>query len=59
MYLIDKAAAYSNEIRYVGCAVGMTVVGFVLYTGTEGYAALFALCLYVVYATSWGWRVGP
>ncbi|MCQ1057674.1 MFS transporter, partial [Photobacterium sp. ZSDE20] len=38
-----------------GCAVGMTVVGYVLYTGTEGYAALFALCLYVVsYATSWG-----
>ncbi|PSW12233.1 MFS transporter [Photobacterium rosenbergii] len=56
MYLIDKVGRLPlMKYGTFGCAVGMTVVGFVLYTGTEGYAALFALCLYVVsYATSWG-----
>ncbi|MGR5065478.1 sugar porter family MFS transporter [Photobacterium sp. DNB22_13_2] len=56
MYLIDKVGRLPlMKYGTFGCAVGMTVVGYVLYTGTEGYAALFALCLYVVsYATSWG-----
>ncbi|MBY5946549.1 sugar porter family MFS transporter [Photobacterium rosenbergii] len=56
MYLIDKVGRLPlMKYGTFGCAVGMSVVGFVLYTGTEGYAALFALCLYVVsYATSWG-----
>jgi MFS transporter, SP family, xylose:H+ symportor len=56
MYLIDKVGRLPlMKYGTLGCALGMTIVGYVLYTGTEGYAALFALCLYVVaYATSWG-----
>jgi MFS transporter, SP family, xylose:H+ symportor len=56
MYLIDKVGRLPlMKYGTFGCALGMTIVGYVLYTGTEGYAALFALCLYVVaYATSWG-----
>ncbi|WP_434360945.1 sugar porter family MFS transporter [Parasalinivibrio latis] len=56
MYLIDKVGRLPlMKWGTLGCAIGMTVVGFVLYQGTTGYAALFALCLYVVsYATSWG-----
>ncbi len=56
MYLIDKVGRLPlMKWGTLGCAIGMTVVGFVLFQGTTGYAALFALCLYVVsYATSWG-----
>lgn len=56
MYLIDKVGRLPlMKWGTLGCAVGMTVVGFVLYQETAGYAALFALCLYVIsYATSWG-----
>ncbi|MGF1725291.1 sugar porter family MFS transporter [Photobacterium nomapromontoriensis] len=56
MYLIDKVGRLPlMKYGTLGCALGMFVVGYVLYTQTEGYAALFALCLYVVaYATSWG-----
>ncbi len=56
MYLIDKVGRLPlMKYGTFGCAFGMFVVGYVLYQQTEGYAALFALCLYVVsYATSWG-----
>ncbi|OIN27923.1 sugar porter family MFS transporter [Vibrio barjaei] len=56
MYLIDKVGRLPlMKYGTFGCALGMFVVGYVLYQQTEGYAALFALCLYVVsYATSWG-----
>ncbi|MGL6259894.1 sugar porter family MFS transporter [Vibrio sp. WXL103] len=56
MYLIDKVGRLPlMKFGTFGCALGMFVVGHVLYNQTEGYAALFALCLYVVsYATSWG-----
>ncbi len=56
MYLIDKVGRLPlMKYGTFGCAIGMFVVGYVLYQQTEGYAALFALCLYVVsYATSWG-----
>lgn len=56
MYLIDKVGRLPlMKYGTFGCAIGMLIVGFVLYRQTEGYAALFALCLYVVsYATSWG-----
>ena len=56
MYLIDKVGRLPlMKYGTFGCAFGMFVVGYVLYQQTEGYAALFALCLYVLsYATSWG-----
>ncbi|OLQ72139.1 D-xylose-proton symporter [Photobacterium proteolyticum] len=56
MYLIDKVGRLPlMKYGTFGCAFGMFIVGYVLYQQTEGYAALFALCLYVVsYATSWG-----
>ncbi len=56
MYLIDKVGRLPlMKFGTMGCAFGMFVVGYVMYQQTEGYAALFALCLYVVaYATSWG-----
>lgn len=56
MYLIDKVGRLPlMKWGTLGCALGMMIVGYVLYTQTTGYAALFALCLYVVsYATSWG-----
>ena len=56
MYLIDKVGRLPlMKYGTFGCAFGMFIVGYVLYQQTEGYAALFALCLYVIsYATSWG-----
>ncbi|WP_116472645.1 sugar porter family MFS transporter [Zobellella maritima] len=56
MYLIDKVGRLPlMKYGTLGCALGMFIVGYVLYQQTEGYMALFALCLYVVaYATSWG-----
>ncbi|MBV7299451.1 sugar porter family MFS transporter [Enterovibrio paralichthyis] len=56
MYLIDKVGRLPlMKWGTLGCAFGMFIVGYVLYQQTEGYAALFALCLYVVsYAVSWG-----
>ncbi|WP_019274789.1 sugar porter family MFS transporter [Vibrio coralliilyticus] len=56
MYLIDKVGRLPlMKWGTLGCALSMTYVGFVVYNQSEGYSALFALCLYVVsYATSWG-----
>ncbi len=56
MYLIDRVGRLPlMKYGTFGCAFGMFIVGYVLYQQTEGYMALFALCLYVVaYATSWG-----
>lgn len=56
MYLIDKVGRLPlMKWGTLGCAVSMTVVGFVLYKETTGYTALFALFLYVIsYAVSWG-----
>ncbi|WP_157373121.1 MFS transporter, partial [Vibrio coralliirubri] len=40
MYLIDKVGRLPlMKYGTLGCALGMTIVGYVLYTGTEGYAA--------------------
>ncbi|WP_299495567.1 sugar porter family MFS transporter [uncultured Shewanella sp.] len=56
MYLIDKVGRLPlMKYGTLGCAFSLFIVGYVLYQQTHGYAALFALCLYVVaYATSWG-----
>ena len=56
MYLIDKMGRLPLMIwGTLGCAISMTIVGFVMYSQSTGYTALFALCLYVIsYATSWG-----
>lgn len=56
MYLIDKVGRLPlMKWGTFGCALSMTVVGYVLYKETTGYAALFALFLYVIsYAVSWG-----
>ena len=56
MYLIDKVGRLPlMKWGTFGCAISMTIVGYVLYKETTGYAALFALFLYVIsYAVSWG-----
>ncbi|MDV6254378.1 sugar porter family MFS transporter [Vibrio sp. EA2] len=56
MYLIDRMGRLPLMIwGTLGCAISMTIVGFVMYNQATGYTALFALCLYVIsYATSWG-----
>jgi len=56
MYLIDKVGRLPlMKWGTMGCAVSMTIVGYVLYKEATGYAALFALFLYVIsYAVSWG-----
>ncbi|CAH0537111.1 sugar porter family MFS transporter [Vibrio marisflavi] len=56
MYLIDRVGRLPlMKWGTLGCALSMTYIGFVLYNQSTGYAALFAICLYVVsYATSWG-----
>lgn len=56
MYLIDRVGRLPlMKYGTIGCAIGMLIVAQVLYSHTTGYAALFALCLYVVsYALSWG-----
>ncbi|MDP5252886.1 MULTISPECIES: sugar porter family MFS transporter [unclassified Vibrio] len=56
MYLIDRVGRLPlMKYGTIGCAIGMLIVAQVLYSNTTGYAALFALCLYVVsYALSWG-----
>lgn len=56
MYLIDKVGRLPlMKWGTLGCAVSMTIFGYVLYKETTGYAALFALFLYVIsYAVSWG-----
>ncbi|WP_298770697.1 sugar porter family MFS transporter [uncultured Shewanella sp.] len=56
MYLIDKIGRLPlMKYGTLGCALGMFILGCILYQQTQGYAALLALCLYVIaYAISWG-----